>query len=150
MTTIMNQWLPTARGLKPITLTWCFCMVSTVCLTKPCRVHKSLTWTELLHFLGLFFFFNNELFKDFFWCGPFLKSLLNLLQYCFYFLFWLFGREAHGILAPHLETEPATPALEGKVSTTGLPRKSHPLNLCTCMQLFLFSLNFIVPHPFPG
>ena len=25
-----------------------------------------------------------------FWCGPFLKSLLNLLQYCFCFMFWCF------------------------------------------------------------
>ena len=27
------------------------------------------------------------------WCGPFLKSLLNLLQYCFCSLFWFFGHE---------------------------------------------------------
>ena len=27
-------------------------------------------------------------FKDFFLCGPFLKSLLNLLQYCFCFMLW--------------------------------------------------------------
>ena len=26
-----------------------------------------------------------------FWCRPFLKSLLNLLQYCFCFMFWFFG-----------------------------------------------------------
>ena len=29
-------------------------------------------------------------FLRFFWCGPFLKSLLNLLQYCFCFMFWFF------------------------------------------------------------
>ena len=29
-------------------------------------------------------------FKIFFWRGPFLKPLLNLLQYCFYFMFWFF------------------------------------------------------------
>ena len=56
-------------------------------------------------------------FKIFFWCGPFLKSL-NLLQYCFWFLFWFFGCEACGILAPQLEMEPASPALEGKVLAT--------------------------------
>ena len=33
------------------------------------------------------FFYN---FKIFFWRGPFLKPLLNLLQYCFYFMFWFF------------------------------------------------------------
>ena len=29
-------------------------------------------------------------FKDFFLCKPFLKYLLNLLQYCFCFMFWIF------------------------------------------------------------
>ena len=36
-----------------------------------------------------FFFF-----LRFFSCGPLLKSLLNLLQYCFSFMFWFFGRKA--------------------------------------------------------
>ena len=30
----------------------------------------------------------------------FKKSLLNLLQYCFCFMFWIFGLEACGILTP--------------------------------------------------
>ena len=63
-------------------------------------------------------------FKHFFRCGPFLKSLLNLLQYCFCFMFWFFGREACGILAPRLGIKPAPPALEGEVLTTGPPGKS--------------------------
>ena len=29
--------------------------------------------------------------SNFFGCRPFLKSLLNLLQYCFCFIFWFFG-----------------------------------------------------------
>ena len=55
------------------------------------------------------------------------KSLLSLLQYCFYyfFMFWFFfGCEACGILAPQLGIESATPASEGKVPVTGPPRKS--------------------------
>ena len=28
---------------------------------------------------------------SFFWCGPFLNSLFNLLQYCFCFMFWFSG-----------------------------------------------------------
>ena len=36
----------------------------------------------------------------FFWCGPLLMSLLHLLQYCFCFMFWFLGPEAHGILTP--------------------------------------------------
>ena len=70
-------------------------------------------------------------FKDF-WCRPFflcrsfLKSLLNLLQYCFFFFlcFVFFGEEACGILTPQSGTEPASPALEGEVLTTGPPGRS--------------------------
>ena len=54
----------------------------------------------------------------------FLKSLLNLLQYCFCFMFYSFGREARGLLAPRPVIEPAPPALEGEVLTTGPPGKS--------------------------
>ena len=36
----------------------------------------------------------------------------------------VFGHEACGILAPQPGTEPTTPALEGKVLTTGPPGKS--------------------------
>ena len=39
--------------------------------------------------------------KDFFFkFRPFLKSLLNLLLYCFCIMFWSFGWQAWGILAP--------------------------------------------------
>ena len=30
----------------------------------------------------------------YFWCGPFLKPLLNLVQYCFCLTLWFFGHEA--------------------------------------------------------
>ena len=60
----------------------------------------------------------------FFKCGPFLKSLLNLLPYCFCFMFWVFGPEACWILAPQPSIEPTTPALEGEVLTTGPSGKS--------------------------
>ena len=54
----------------------------------------------------------------------FLKFLLNLLQYCFCFMFWIFGHKACGVLALQPGIEPAPPALEGKVLTTGLPGTS--------------------------
>ena len=69
------------------------------------------------------------LFLKIFWCGPFLKSLLNLLQYCSCFMFWFFGPEACGILAPRPEIEPTPPALEGKVLTTGPPGKSPTFSI---------------------
>ena len=72
--------------------------------------------------LSFFFFF----FKIFCVCGPFLKSLLNLLQYCFCLLFWFFGREACGMLTPRPGIEPNPPALEGKALTTGFPGKPPP------------------------
>ena len=53
----------------------------------------------------------------FFWCGLFLKPLLNLLQHCFCCMFWFPGHEASGILTPWPGIEPKPPALEGKVST---------------------------------
>ena len=59
----------------------------------------------------------------FFWCVLCLKSLLNLLQHCFYFIFWFCGHEACEILAPQPEIQPIPPALEGEVLTTGLPGK---------------------------
>ena len=63
--------------------------------------------------------------KDLFQCQPFFKSLyLNLLQYWSCFMFWCFGCEAYGILAPWLEIKPAPLALEGEVLTTGPPGKS--------------------------
>ena len=76
-----------------------------------------------------------KLYMDFFffWCGPFLKSLLNLLQYCFCLMFWPFGHEACGILASQLGIEPAPlpsipptpgPTPEDEVLTTRLPGKS--------------------------
>ena len=40
-------------------------------------------------------------------------------------MFWFFGCEACGIPAPRPGTEPAPSALEGEVSTTGLPGKSR-------------------------
>ena len=39
-------------------------------------------------------------------------------------MFWFFGPGACGILAPRLESEPSSPALEGKVLITGPPGKS--------------------------
>ena len=63
-------------------------------------------------------------FKDFSWCGLLLKSLLNLLQYCFCFMLWFFGHKACGISAPRPGIKSAPPAMEGEVLTTGLPGKS--------------------------
>ena len=48
--------------------------------------------------------------------------------------FWFFGREAGGILAPRPGIEPAPPALEGEVFTTGPPGKSLK---CVFYHLFV-------------
>ena len=70
----------------------------------------------------------------FFNVDPFLKSLLNLLQYCFCFMFWFFGLEACRILAPQPGIEPTLPALEGVVLTTG------PLGKPLYVFFFFFNL----------
>ena len=72
--------------------------------------HKiSLTLFKFLGFEScLFFYF------FFFWCGPFLKSLLHLLQYYiwdfFLNVFWLFWHEACGIFILRPGIEPSPPA----------------------------------------
>ena len=81
-------------------------------------------------FLRLFFFF---------WHGPFLKPLSNLLYFCFHMIFWLFGHKACGILAPHSGIKPSPPPLEDEVLTTGRPGKSPPQ--CHFMLRLLCSLN---------
>ena len=44
-------------------------------------------------------------------------------------MFWLFGCEVWGILVPQLGVEPKPLALEGQVSTTGLPGKSSHFSI---------------------
>ena len=51
-------------------------------------------------------------------------------------MFWFFGQEAHGILLPQPGIEPATPELEGKLLTTGLPRKAQYYVLVRFASLF--------------
>lgn len=57
----------------------------------------------------------------------FIKSLLNLLQYGFCFLFWVFGREAGGILASQPGTELTPTALQEESlklwTTLGVPQR---------------------------
>lgn len=50
----------------------------------------------------------------------FLKTLLNLLQDCFHYMFWFIGCKACGILAPQAGIEPTPVALEGEVLATTL------------------------------
>ena len=71
------------------------------------------------------------IFKDFS-CGSCLKSLLNLLQYGFCFMIWFFPLEAYRILTPSPGIKTATPALEGKVLTTGPPQKSLYITFVSC------------------
>ena len=64
-------------------------------------------------------------------------------------MFWFFGHEAYEILAPQPGIEPALPALEGKVLTTGLPGKSldRPIlksqNLCHLLGVIL--IHYLIP-----
>ena len=57
-------------------------------------------------------------------------------------MFWFFGCEACGILAPPPGIEPAPPALEGEVLTTGPPGKSPLCNILMVMFFLKFSRGF--------
>ena len=73
---------------------------SIVCWVRKKWAFGSLDWyvpgelgTCLSLILGFFLRF------FFFWCGPFLKFLLNVWQYSFCFVFWFFGYKAWGNLS---------------------------------------------------
>ena len=53
----------------------------------------------------------------FFFMWTIFKFLLNLLQYCFCYVFWFFGCMACGILASWPGIKPAPPASKGEVLT---------------------------------
>ena len=93
------------------------------------------SWLASLHFPGvgflifsciLYFFPFKHLLPFPIIQNNFLKSLLNLLQYCLCFVFWFFGWEACGILGPELGIEPTLPALEGELLAPGLQEKTLP------------------------
>ena len=70
-----------------------FLDISTALAKFPCW-----KWPFLPYLDNFFLFFFS------FWCGPFLKSLLNLLQYCFCFMFWFFGSKESWDQGPNLQT----------------------------------------------
>ena len=96
---------------------------------------------------GIYYLWNIWLIASFlsffFWCGPVLKSSLNLLQYSFCFTFWFFGQEACGISDPQPGIEPVFPTLEGEVLNTGPQGKSLGwfLNLSTLQFRHLWNVN---------
>ena len=89
------------------------------------RLLRSFFWHPFPTVVLCIFYFFKIFFKDLFWGWPcFLKSLLNLLRYCFCFMFRIFGPKAHGILAPRSRIEPTPRALEGEGLITGPSGKS--------------------------
>ena len=110
------------RDSVQLNFSWNLCL--TVVIMSFLYTARCMLAMHFLYYLPHSFICNCLFIYLFFWCGPFLKSLLNLLQYCFCFIFWSLGRKACGILAPRPGIEPAPLALEGEVLTTGLPGKS--------------------------
>ena len=58
---------------------------------------------------------------------------MNLLQYCFCFMSWIFGHKSCRILAAQPRIKSILSALEGEVLTTGPPGKS--LHSSSCFQV---------------
>ena len=97
-----------------------------------CLLSTWLFWDSFFSFLRFFFMWT------------ILKSLLNLLQYSFYFIFLFIGHVVCGILAPWPGMEPAPAAWKGKVLTAGLPEKSFILVVMFINSLFLFTNSSIL------
>ena len=93
---------------------------------QECKKHSH----TVKHFDSFFYFFFLLNISCLFFMWIF-KSLLHLFQYCFCFMIWL---------TPWPGIEPTPPILEGKVLTTGPPRKS----------LFLTKLNKQSTSLIPG
>jgi len=77
------------------------CM-SRIFRTPALAVALSTNWHAFLS--GFWFFF-------FFWCGPFLKSLLNLLQYCFCIMFSFFWPQGMWNLSCPIKDQTYTPCI---------------------------------------
>ena len=123
---LLKKWYP------PIPTTFPFFILFTHCLWLTNIISFQFILSiflinKYIYVYFLFFYLNK---KYFLMWTIFLKSLLNLLQYCFCIMFWFFGHEACGILAPQPGIEPTLPALEVEVLTTGPPGKS--------LYIFLF------------
>ena len=98
-----------------------------------------------------------------FWAGPFLKSLLNLLQHCFCSVFWLFGHKSCGIPSSPTRDWTCTPCI-GRLSLNHCTIRGKSLTLTSftfhvvvvrslsCVRLFVTpwtaarqtSLSFII------
>ena len=98
-------------------------------------------WAEILNQVGEYISF--PFYFRFFWCGPFLKSLLNLLRYCFSLFFfydvlafWLRGMWEFSFMTRDWTAIPPQPAaLEAKVLATEPPGLTPP-----CFFLYLFCI----------
>ena len=81
--------------------------------------------------------------KDLFDVDHFLKSLLNLLQYYFCFMFFVFyfffKPQVCEILVPQIE--PAVPSLQSEILTTGLPGKSQKLYFLKVVNIRFWKLH---------
>jgi len=82
-------------------------------------------------------------------CGPFLKSLLNLLQYCFcfmvcfcgfFFFFFFFWPRGMRDLTSLTGVEPIRPALEGNILTSWQPGSSLNIPLLQYKMRFFRGL----------
>ena len=62
-------------------------------------------------------------------------------------MFWFFGRHVCGVLAPQPGIEPAPPALEGEVLTTGPPGKPNGIFFVDSLYIYMWN-NFNVPMEF--
>ena len=99
--------------------------------------------------LGSFNFF----FKDWFWCGLCLKSLLNLTYNIASVLHFGFWPQGMWDLSSHSRTEPPPTALEGKVLATQPPGKSQEVLKDTFFEdhkMDVFSPTQQPSYPFPG
>ena len=120
---------PHIHPAKMISFFCCYCLKSWKYFGPKYYLEIWLTWLSLQWVGNAAQRVTEELtswlIKDFvFWCGPFLKSLLNLLQCCSCFMFWIFGLWGRWDLSTLTRDRTLTPCVGRQSPNHWTPGKS--------------------------
>ena len=121
------------------------------CYTLQWTIHFSyffvtlMGWCKKKRTIRIFFVvvnYSNKVLLLFFWCGPFLKSIEFVTLLLLLFMFWIFGHETWGILAPDWGSN--LHPMPWKVKSQPLDCQGSPKNLLDLISsLNIFSSVFI-------
>ena len=83
----------------------------------------------------------------FFWCGPFLNSLLNLLQYCFCFMFSVFWLRGMWDLNSLTRDQTCTPCI-GRQGLNHWTTREVPSDILNSSMLNKYQFQYLKTSPY--